>query len=144
MPLMASEKLTVTYLEDKAMEGIGVWGGVATCFAALLLGIFDSGQLFVMTTNHRDRLNPALIRNGRADLHVEFSYASDSQIAGMCPNRIARRPSQFFWVPAKVCAFLPKHRADVPRLCTQPAAESSWSHLGRGEQHFSKSASHEP
>ncbi|CAE7899431.1 BCS1 [Symbiodinium microadriaticum] len=41
------------------------------------------GQIFVMTTNHRDRLNPALIRNGRADLHVEFSYASDSQIAGM-------------------------------------------------------------
>ncbi|CAE7840436.1 BCS1 [Symbiodinium sp. CCMP2592] len=41
------------------------------------------GQIFVMTTNHRDRLNPALIRNGRADLHIEFSHASDSQIAGM-------------------------------------------------------------
>eukprot|EP00439_Symbiodinium_sp_Y106_P005712 s4957_g1.t1 len=41
------------------------------------------GQIFVMTTNHRDRLNPALIRNGRADLHLEFSHASDGQIAGM-------------------------------------------------------------
>ena len=42
-----------------------------------------SGQIFVLTTNHRDRLNPALIRNGRADVHVEFSHASDAQIAGM-------------------------------------------------------------
>ncbi|CAE7394263.1 BCS1 [Symbiodinium pilosum] len=41
------------------------------------------GQIFVLTTNHRDRLNPALIRNGRADVHVEFSHASDAQIAGM-------------------------------------------------------------
>lgn len=41
------------------------------------------GQIFVLTTNHRDRLNPALIRNGRADLHIEFSHATDHQIAGM-------------------------------------------------------------
>ena len=36
-----------------------------------------------MTTNHRERLNPALIRNGRADVHVEFMHACDEQIAGM-------------------------------------------------------------
>jgi len=41
------------------------------------------GQIFVLTTNHRERLNPALIRNGRADMHIEFPYASDEQIFGM-------------------------------------------------------------
>merc|ERR1712217_459242 len=41
------------------------------------------GQILIMTTNHRERLNPALIRNGRADMHVEFTYASDHQIARM-------------------------------------------------------------
>lgn len=41
------------------------------------------GQIFVLTTNHRERLNPALIRNGRADVHIQFDYATDDQIAGM-------------------------------------------------------------
>lgn len=41
------------------------------------------GQIFILTTNHRERLNPALIRNGRADVHVEFTHASDEQISGM-------------------------------------------------------------
>jgi chaperone BCS1 len=41
------------------------------------------GQIFILTTNHRERLNPALIRNGRADVHIQFNYATDEQIAGM-------------------------------------------------------------
>jgi len=41
------------------------------------------GQILILTTNHRDRLNPALIRNGRVDVHIEFAHASDEQIAGM-------------------------------------------------------------
>jgi len=41
------------------------------------------GQIFLLTTNHRERLNPALIRNGRADVHIEFTHATDEQIAGM-------------------------------------------------------------
>merc|ERR1711948_255077 len=41
------------------------------------------GQIFILTTNHRDRLNPALIRNGRADVHIEFTQATDEQISGM-------------------------------------------------------------
>jgi chaperone BCS1 len=41
------------------------------------------GQIFILTTNHRDRLCPALTRNGRADVHIEFTYAVDEQVAGM-------------------------------------------------------------
>lgn len=32
----------------------------------------QEGRALIMTTNHRDRLDPALIRPGRADLHVEL------------------------------------------------------------------------
>jgi len=44
------------------------------------------GQIFILTTNHRERLNPALIRNGRADVHIEFTHATDDQIAQMFGN----------------------------------------------------------
>merc|ERR1719281_894494 len=37
------------------------------------------GQIFILTTNHRERLSPALIRNGRADMHVQFRFATDEQ-----------------------------------------------------------------
>merc|ERR1712139_657141 len=43
----------------------------------------SSGQLFFLTTNHRERLDPALIRNGRVDVHVEFTDATDEQIRGL-------------------------------------------------------------
>jgi chaperone BCS1 len=33
-----------------------------------------------MTTNHRERLDPALIRPGRCDLQIELKNASHSQI----------------------------------------------------------------
>lgn len=42
-----------------------------------------SGQIFIMTTNHRERLDPALIRNGRVDVHVEFTDATKEQMEGL-------------------------------------------------------------
>ena len=39
------------------------------------------GSIVFMTTNHKDVLDPALIRPGRADLHVEFDYATREQAA---------------------------------------------------------------
>ena len=38
------------------------------------------GQIFVLTTNFRENLDSALIRNGRVDLHVHFSHATAEQI----------------------------------------------------------------
>jgi chaperone BCS1 len=37
------------------------------------------GSLVFMTTNHKDALDPALIRPGRADLHILFDYATRDQ-----------------------------------------------------------------
>src|ERR1051326_224844 len=39
----------------------------------------SEGILTFMTTNHRERLDPALIRKGRADVHVEFGHAPREQ-----------------------------------------------------------------
>ncbi|KAL1059974.1 hypothetical protein V6Z11_1Z137800 [Gossypium hirsutum] len=35
-----------------------------------------TGRIFVFTTNHIDKLDPALIRRGRMDMHIELSYCS--------------------------------------------------------------------
>jgi hypothetical protein len=41
------------------------------------------GRLLFMTTNHKDKLDPALIRPGRADVHILFDYATPSQAEQM-------------------------------------------------------------
>ena len=41
------------------------------------------GQIFVLTTNHIERLDKALIRPGRVDLRVEFSNVKAEQVKGM-------------------------------------------------------------
>lgn len=33
-------------------------------------------KIIVLTTNHKDRLDPALLRPGRMDVHVKMSYCS--------------------------------------------------------------------
>ena len=40
----------------------------------------QEGRLLFMTTNHIERLSEALIRPGRVDVRLEFTYASQSQI----------------------------------------------------------------
>jgi len=41
------------------------------------------GQLFILTTNLREELDSALIRNGRVDMQIFFDYADDEQIIKM-------------------------------------------------------------
>jgi len=36
-----------------------------------------------MTTNHKERLDPALLRPGRADVHVKLDHASEKQMIGL-------------------------------------------------------------
>jgi len=59
-------------------------------FSALLNGLdgisSPTAQIFIMTTNHPERLDPALVRSGRVDMHVEFSYATEEQIKMMFVN----------------------------------------------------------
>jgi mitochondrial chaperone BCS1 len=43
----------------------------------------QEGRIVVLTTNHRERLDPALIRPGRIDVDVELGLASKAQLAGL-------------------------------------------------------------
>lgn len=50
-----------------------------------LLNVMDGvaaseGRILIMTTNHRDRLDEALTRNGRVDMEVEFGYTTSTDI----------------------------------------------------------------
>ncbi len=50
-----------------------------------LLNVIDGpsareGCVVIMTTNYRERLDPALIRAGRADVCIEFTHATSQQI----------------------------------------------------------------
>lgn len=53
----------------------------------------QEGQIMFMTTNHKERLDPALLRPGRADVHVKLDNASEKQIRGIFerffPNQTA-------------------------------------------------------
>merc|ERR1712113_706228 len=56
-------------------------------FSGLLNGLDGvgnpDGQIFIMTTNFVDRLDSALIRSGRVDLHIEFPLATNEQLRKM-------------------------------------------------------------
>ncbi len=41
------------------------------------------GNLFFLTTNHPERLDPAMLRHGRVDVKAEFPAATEAQVAGL-------------------------------------------------------------
>ncbi len=68
--LLAFEDIDAVRAADRDDKSAGV------SFSGLLNAIdgvaAQEGRALFMTTNHRERLDPALIRPGRADLHVEL------------------------------------------------------------------------
>lgn len=44
----------------------------------------QQGRIIIMTTNFKDKLDPALLRPGRTDEMYEINYASRYQIEKMC------------------------------------------------------------
>lgn len=64
-----------------------------------LLNVIDGvvateGRLLVMTTNHRDRLDSALLRKGRIDCEFNLSWAQDAEL-----SRFHRRAHEMFSIP---------------------------------------------
>jgi len=43
----------------------------------------QEGRILIMTTNHKEKLDPALLRPGRADLQIELGNAKRCQLIGL-------------------------------------------------------------
>ncbi|CAB4318081.1 unnamed protein product [Prunus armeniaca] len=52
----------------------GLWSG------------FGDERFIVFTTNHKDRLDPALLRSGRMDVHIHLSYCTTSGFGILASN----------------------------------------------------------
>ena len=65
-------------------------GGRHVSFSGLLNALdgvrSQEGRILFMTTNHREKLDPALMRPGRADVHVLLNNASNSQLQRLFLN----------------------------------------------------------
>lgn len=65
--------------DDEAAQGVSL-SGLLNCLDGLLA---RDGTVVFMTTNHRQLLDPALIRPGRCDMQVEFKLATREQAEQM-------------------------------------------------------------
>jgi len=96
-----------------------------------LLNVIDGamlnthGQILIMTTNHADRLDEALVRAGRCDRKIEFDFCDAAQARNMFRNFFGPEAAQDppmateTWPatgpksPADVSAVLIQHRSDA-------------------------------
>ena len=77
--------------------GRGGGRGSGISFSGLLNAIdgaaSQEGRILIMTTNHKERLDPALIRPGRADFHREICNATKEQAVTMFKRFYAELPA---------------------------------------------------
>lgn len=57
----------------------------------------QEGRILIMTTNHKDRLDPALIRPGRVDVQIEFGYAGKETLVEIFRELYSRMEGQEGW-----------------------------------------------
>jgi mitochondrial chaperone BCS1 len=111
--ILAIEDIDAVFHDRTGSDHVGV------SFSGLLNAIdgvaAQEGRALIMTTNHRERLDPALIRPGRADLHVELGL-----IGADAATRLFAR---FF--PGDDAAAAAFHAALTGHRCT-PAALQGW------------------
>jgi chaperone BCS1 len=69
--------------QDKMDDGSHIWEGNKLTFSGFLNAldgiICSEGRLLIMTTNHPEKLDPAMIRSGRIDLKKELCNATRDQ-----------------------------------------------------------------
>lgn len=79
--IVLMEDIDCAFVQRKRQEGKGGLGGLT--FSGLLNALdgiaSPDGQIIFMTTNHKEKLDPALIRPGRADVQVRFGNATQAQ-----------------------------------------------------------------
>merc|ERR1719183_2617169 len=83
--MLLLEDVDAIFVERAAVGKKDRGGGVS--FSGLLNALdgaaAQEGCVIVMTTNHKDRLDEALIRPGRCDVHVKIDKATQNQARRM-------------------------------------------------------------
>lgn len=72
----------------------------------------QEGRILFMTTNHRERLDPALLRPGRADFHAQLNNASYDQMQRMFLKFNPGREE----LATKFADALPEHKLSLAKL----------------------------
>lgn len=91
--------------------------------------IYPEGSIFVLTTNHVDKLDGALLRSGRVDLHLELEHAETDVVVAMM--------EKFYGAPHKGLARLickgkvKKSQADWQQLFFKNTQEELIEVLGK-------------
>jgi chaperone BCS1 len=78
--------------------------------------------VIVFTTNHADRLDPALIRRGRMDKHIEMSYCCFESFRFLARNYLAVDAHPLFDDVAALLREVKITPADVAELLTPKRA----------------------
>lgn len=109
---------------DAAWSGREATKGNGLSFSGLLNAldgvVAKDGQIVVMTTNHLNKLDPALVRPGRADVQLKIDNATKEQASAMFQRFFPDTPlsaANLFEMEgqsmAKIQEHLLKHRNDV-------------------------------
>merc|ERR1712045_111743 len=104
-PVNTSEKTTEIKLSDllEAFDGV----------------LEMNGRMMVMTTNHLEKLDPALIRPGRVNLSLEFKRCNKQAIGEFFETFFPNIPLDMehvqdgVWTPAEVAQICINHQDDV-------------------------------
>ncbi|CAD6256272.1 unnamed protein product [Miscanthus lutarioriparius] len=70
--------------------------GVLNFIDGLWSACCQEERIFVFTTNYKDKLDPALIRRGRMDMHIEMSYCRYEAFKVLAHNYLDIDERQFF------------------------------------------------
>ncbi len=144
--ILLLEDIDAVFVGREKPEGSGSKISFAGLLNALDGVAAQQGCMVFMTTNHRKKLDPALIRPGRCDMHILIDNASSAQIAAMLrrffpeidlelAQSFASRIPPHTLSMARVQEFLLRHRNDMQ------GALRDWPELERTESHQSPDSS---
>ena len=123
--ILILEDIDCLFVERRMQDSVQVsFSGILN----LLDGVVRKhGLITVMTTNHPERLDAALLRPGRVDKHIKFEFMKEDQIQAMfrkiLPEELHSQEDIFLEItrgmslsPAQLQEFLFKHRDETSIL----------------------------